>query len=354
MSLHSEVLFAGAIAFLVSYFSTPLVIRFAKFINIVDDPNIDKHPKKIHKYPTPRGGGLAVYIGIVVATLLFLPIDRHLSAILFGATLILILGILDDKYNIHPYKRLAAQLFIAAIPISSGIGISFLTNPAGGIIDLSQPQISFSFLGQERSVWLLADVFALLWIIFMMNMLNMGAKGVDGQLPGVAAIGAFTIAALSLKFSADITQWPIIILAIIMGGAYLGFLPWNFYPQKIMPSYSGSTLAGYMLAVLSILSTTKVGTLIVVLGIPLADTGYSIVRRIARGKSPFWGDRGHLHHKLLDLGLSKKQVSIAYWVGTAILGILALNLNTSFKLYIIVGVMLSIGGILVWLTYRQK
>lgn len=354
MNLLQHAFLAGLISLVISFLVTPIVIKFAKFIDIVDYPDKDKHPKKIHKYPTPRGGGLAVYVAILISTLLFLPVDKHLSAILFGATLIVILGLLDDKYDLHPFIRLAAQTLIAGIPIASGIGITFLSNPFGGIIDLSNPQVSFYFLGEIRSIWLLADVFALFWIIFLMNMLNMGAKGVDGQLPGVAAVASFTIAALSMKFSADIAQWPIVILAGIIGGAYTGFLPWNFYPQKIMPAYSGSTLAGYMLAILSILSTTKVGTLIVALGIPLADTGYSIVRRISRGKSPFFGDREHLHHKLLDLGFSKRQVSVAYWIGTAILGILALNLNSSFKLYTILGVLLLIGGLLIWLTRRLK
>ena len=121
-----------------------------------------------------------------------------------------------------------------------------------------------------------------------------------------------------------------------------------------MPGYGGAILAGFLLGVLSILSTTKVGTLFVVLGVPLVDTGYTIVRRIASGKSPVWGDRGHLHHKLLDAGLSKRQVSYFYWIATGILGILALNLRSSFKLYTILGVTALIGGLLLWLTYRPK
>lgn len=354
MELIERVFFSGLISLLIAYLITPWVIKFAEHIDIIDYPNKNKHPKKIHKYPVPRGGGLGIFIAILVVTVIFLPLDKYMTAILVGATFTTALGLLDDKHDIHPYIRLLVQVLIAAIPIMSGIGIAFLTNPLGGIIDLSQPQISFYFLGETRSIWLLADLFALLWIIFMMNMLNMGAKGVDGQLPGVAAIAAYTIAALSLKFSADITEWPIVILAVITGSAYLGFLPWNSFPQKIMPSYSGSTLAGYLLAILSILSTTKVGTLVVALGIPLADTGYSIVRRIARGKSPFFGDREHLHHKLLDIGFSKKQVSITYWIGTALLGITALNLNSSLKLYTILGVISLVGGLLIWLTHRLK
>ena len=349
-----SVILPATTAALIAYISAPFVIRFAKKIGIVDDPKNSSHPKVIHKYPVPRGGGLVPFIAFFLTALLFLPLDKHLIGILSGAFFIVLLGVLDDKYNINPYLRLALQFLIAGMPIIAGVGIAFLTNPFNGILDLSHPQIVFNLFGEQRSIWVLSDAFALIWIVFLMNMLNMGAKGVDGQLPGVVSIAALTIAALSLGYSADIAQWPIIILASVTMGSYLGFLPWNFFPQKIMPGYSGSTLAGYLLAILSILSTTKVGTLMVVLGIPIADTGYVVIRRILSGKSPVWGDAGHLHHKLLSVGMSKRQVAVFYWALTAALGIVALNLNASYKLYTIIGVLIVIGGLLLWLTYRPK
>lgn len=336
-----ELLFAPlSVAFVISFLVTPVVIKYAKKLKIMDDPKKNNHPKVIHTTPIPRGGGIPVFIAILFASLLFIPIDRHLVAILLGASIIFIMGFLDDRYDLNPYVRLGLGFLAAIIPISQGIGISFLTNPLGGIIDLSNPLIS--------------DMFALIWIVFMMNMVNMGAKGIDGQLSGVTVISAITITALSFYYSTDITQWPVILLSSITAGAFFGFLLWHKYPQKIMPGYGGSTLAGYMLAVASILSTTKVGTLIVVLGIPLIDTGYTIIRRLLSGKSPVWGDRGHLHHRLLDSGLSKKQVSEVYWSLTAILGILALNLNSTYKLYTIIGVALVLGGTILILTKKQK
>lgn len=347
-------IFPGITAAFIAYLATPLVIKFAHKINIIDDPKKSKHPKVIHTYPVPRGGGLAIYIAIIIGTLFFLPLDKHLLGILIGATLVVAMGIVDDKFNLNPYVRLAGGFLAAGAPIAAGIGIAYITNPAGGTIDLSHPQINFFLLGEHRSIWILSDLFAVFWIVFMMNILNMGAKGVDGQLPGVVAIAAVTIAALSLKFSADITQWQVIILASVTAGAFLGFLPWNFFPQKIMPGYAGSALAGYLLAILSILATTKVGILVVVLGIPLVDTGYTVMRRIASGKSPVWGDRGHLHHRLLDAGLTKKQVAITYWLMTGVLGALALNLNTSLKLYTILGVIVFVGGLLLFLTKNTK
>ena len=312
-NLSSNLLFPAATALFVSFASTPFVIKLSRRIGIIDDPTKSTHPKVIHTYPVPRGGGLAIFFGVIVSVLIFLPLDKHLIGIILGAILVTGVGLLDDKYNLNPYLRLLLGFVAASFPIAAGIGIAFISNPFNGVIDLSHPQISFNLLGEARSIWILSDIFALIWIVFLMNILNMGAKGVDGQLPGVTVIAATVIAFLSLRFSADITQWPIIILAGITAGSFLGFLPWNFYPQKIMPGYSGSTLAGYLLGVASILSTSKVGTLLVVLAIPLVDTCYTIVRRLMAGKSPVWGDRGHLHHRLLDYGLSKRQVAGIYW-----------------------------------------
>lgn len=340
---------SAAISFLV----TAVVIKFAKKLGIIDYPGLHPHPKVIHTVPTPRGGGIPIFLALVTTSLIFLPVDKHLIGILIGATIIAIMGFLDDKYSLNPYLRLILGFLAAAAPIAAGIGIAFANSPFGGIIDLSHPQIVINLFG-THTIWLLSDLFALFWINFLMQVVNMGAKGVDGQLSGVVVIAALTIAILSLKFSADIAQWPVIILAGITTGAYMGFLPWHVFPQKIMPGYGGSTLAGYLLAVLSILSTTKVGVLLVVLGVPLIDTGYTIIRRVASGKSPVWGDTGHLHHRLLRMGLTKGQVAMFYWAVTAGLGILALNLNTASKIYTMVGVTVFIGGLILWLTYQPK
>ena len=348
------IILPAALAAIIVYLTTPQVIKLAWKIGIIDDPKKNKHPKVIHTRPTPRGGGLAIFVGVAASSLIFLPLDKHLAGILAGACVLIIMGVLDDKYNLHPLKRLLVQFIAASMPIAAGIGIAYLTNPFNGTLDLSQPQISFNLFGDQKSIWILSDLFALFWIVTLMNFINIGASGLDGQLTGTTIIAAMTIAILSMKFSADITQWPVIILAAITLGAYLGFLPWHTYPQKIMPGFGGSILAGYLLGVLSILSTTKVGTLMVVLAVPLIDTGFTIIRRVASGHSPFWGDRGHLHHKMLDSGWSKRKIAYFYWGITLALGIIALNLNASYKLYTIIGVSIFVGGTLLWLTYRAK
>jgi UDP-GlcNAc:undecaprenyl-phosphate GlcNAc-1-phosphate transferase len=255
--------------------------------------------------------------------------------------------------DLSPKLRLGTNLVAAGVVVASGIGIAFINNPlGGGVVDLSWPRVSFWLLGEQRSIWLLSDLFALGWIVGMMNVIGWSA-GVDGQLPGVVVIAAVVIGLLSMKFSADVTQWPVIILAMVVAGAYLGWLPWNWYPQKMMPGYSAKSLAGFLLAVLAILSTTKVGTALVVLGVPVADGVFTVVRRLAAGRRPWWGDRGHLHHRLLDAGWSKQKIAVTYWLVTGGLGWVALQLNSQQKLYTMMGIGLVIGGVLTWLSWSK-
>jgi len=335
-------------SFLFSFITTPLVIFIYRKLGWIEKPY---RQKDTHTCPVPRGGGIPILVSLIFTSIIFLPQDKHWWGIIGGAFLIGIMGIIDDRLDLNPYLRLIGCFLAAVMVVAAGIGISFITNPLGGIIKLDQPRIHFNLLGETRSIWILADAFALFWIVFLTNIVNW-AKGFDGQLPGIVVIAALTIAILAFRFSADITQWPVAILAAITAGAYLGFLPFNFYPQKIMPGYGGGATAGFILAVLAILSTTKVGTAIVVLGVPFIDAIYSIIRRIASGRSPVWGDRGHLHHKILDeWRWGKRKAAIFYWLITAFLGFLALNLSSLQKFYTIVMLVVIIGSLLLWFNY---
>lgn len=338
------------IALFISFFITPFVIRIYQKLGMVETPN-PKKPMTTHHIPVPRGGGIPIFVSLLLSTLFFIGVDQHIAGILTGAFVFTIVGVFDDRYDLNPYLRLILLFIGAGIVVASGIGIPFLTAPFFGIVQLDEPRIAFQFLGKVRNIWVIADLFAIVWIVALSNFVNW-SKGVDGQLPGIVVIASLVIGLLSLRFPIVGDQAIVLFLSLVTAGAYLGFLPWNFYPQKIMPGFGGGTLGGYLLAVLSILSTAKVGTLLVVLGIPLADAGYTMVRRVISGKSPFWGDRGHLHHHLLDdLKWSKRRVALFYWFMTAILGAIALQLNSQQKFYTILGVILVLGGTLLWLTY---
>lgn len=341
------------VSFLLSLILTPLVIKLAWRLNIIDDPKKKSHPKIIHEYPVPRAGGLPILVSFVITALIFLPLDKHLLGILAGSILTVIVGTIDDKLDLSPFLRLAANFLCALFVVGAGIGIAFISNPFGGVINLDQPRIYFELFGQPHSIWVLPDLFALLWIVWCMNAINW-SSGLDGQISGVVPLAAGTIGLLSLTFSSDFTQWPVILLAAIVTGAYLGFLPFHFYPQKIQPGYGGTTLAGFLLATLAILSGAKIATAILVMGLPLIDGLYTIIRRLAKGKSPFWGDRGHLHHRLLDLGWGKRRVAAFYWLTTALLGFIALNLNSQQKFYAVILLLVTMGGFLYWLTRLTK
>lgn len=329
---------------------TPLVIVLYRHFRLVDDPSSSRHPKIVHRYPVPRGGGIAIFGAITVAALLFLPADKHLVGILIGLGILMLTGLVDDIFNIHPLWRLILVVLAGAAVVAAGIGIPFISNPIGGTIPLNQPQIPFYWLGKWRTIWLLADLFALIWIVSLSNFTNW-SSGLDGQLAGMIIVASLTIGVFSLRFSADITQWPVIVLAFITAGAYLGFLGFNFYPQKIMTGYGGGTMGGYMLAVLSILATTKVGTIAFVLAIPVIDALYSILRRLYRKKSPWWGDAGHLHHKLMLLGWGKRRIAVFYWILTGILGVLALYLGPMAKIAILTIVSLLLTAFMIWIKY---
>ncbi len=342
------------IALIVSLVITPLTIFVFTKLGFVVDPKKSPHPAHIHKEPVPKGGGIPVFLAVMMTAMLLLKPDQHLVAILLAMTVTLVVGLLDDIKNMRPLPRLGFNLVSALIVVGGGIGIAYVTNPFGqGILDLSVPRFSFWLFGETREIWIWSDLFALLWIPFLMNAVNW-SSGVDGQASGVVAIAAFVIGLLSLTYSADVTQWPVAVLAFGLSGAFLGLTVFHFFPQKIMPGYSATTLAGLLLAILSILSTTKVGTAVMVLGLPLIDAGYTIIRRLVAGKSPFWGDRGHLHHKLLDLGWGRRRVAIFYWSITALLGILALNLTARMKLFAIVGLAVGIAGLLLWIYFGSS
>ncbi len=341
-SIETLALSAFLIALTISLVVIPLSIWVFKKKGWVVDPKKSKHPAHVHKVPVPKGGGIAVFLALAVSVLLFIQLDKHIIAILLAMLITLIVGIWDDIKGISPYKRVLFNILSAGIVVASGIGIAYISNPLGGIIDLSWPRYSFMLLGEMREIWLLPDLFALLWIPFLMNAINW-SSGVDGQVSGVVVVAAITVGLISLNYSADIAQWPVAVLAFALAGAFAGLALFSFFPQKIMPGYSATSLAGLLLGVLSILSTAKIGTLIVVLGIPMIDALYVIGRRVFSGKSPVWGDKGHLHHRLMSLGWGKRRIAVFYWFTALALGTVALQVDARKKLII----MLGLGGLMV-------
>ena len=338
-------------AAILTFAVTPMVIRFAVALGLVDDPNVRYHPAHTHKGIIPRAGGLALLLGIILTVGFSIPMTKLIIGMLVGATLLTVVGLIDDKNDVSPYLRLATNAVAALVVIGTGAGIPFITNPlTGGVISLDTWRISFHLLG-PRSIVVFADVLAFLWIMWTMNIIGWSA-GVDGQMPGFVAISAFALGLLSLRYTLlDPTQASVTLLAFIVCGAFLGFLPWNFYPQKIMPGYGGKTIAGYFLAILGILSFAKLGTALLVLGVPMIDALYTLLRRIGKKRSPVLADRGHLHHRLLDLGWGKRRIALFYWGVSAILGAIALTVTSQQKVFALLLLLVAVGGFFVWVNF---
>jgi UDP-GlcNAc:undecaprenyl-phosphate GlcNAc-1-phosphate transferase len=339
------------IAMLSTFVVTPCVIGLARSLNLVDNPRVRYHPAHTHTGIIPRAGGLAILIGLVAAVVLYIPMTKLYTGMLIAAILLVIVGLVDDYQDVNPYIRLATNAVAALIMVGAGAGIPYITNPlTGGVIHLDTLRVTLSFFG-THSILIWADVLAFVWILWTMNIVGWSA-GVDGQMPGFVAIAALTLGLLSLRFTLkDPSQGAVTVLAFIVTGTFLGFIPWNFYPQKIMPGYGGKTLAGFLLALLGILSYGKLGTALLVLGVPTIDAVYTLVRRVSTKKSPVAADRGHLHHQLLNIGWGKRRIALFYWGVSAILGVIALTVTSQQKVFALLLLAAGIGAFLIWVQF---
>jgi UDP-GlcNAc:undecaprenyl-phosphate GlcNAc-1-phosphate transferase len=319
------------ISFILSFVLTLPTIYLAKKLNLVTDKRKRKHPAHTHFGIIPRAGGLPIYLAIVLTVFLIIPINKILTGILIASLLLVVVGLLDDYYDLSPYYRFIANLLISSLVIGFGLGVPYISNPFGGVIRLDNFVIYLNFLG-EKKILFIADLLAVIWLTLTTNLINW-SKGVDGQMPGFVGIAAIFLGILSQRFTAhDISVEATTLLSFAIAGAFLGFLPWNFYPQKIMPGYSGGALAGFLLGILSILSFGKLGTFLLILSVPIIDGIYTIIRRILQKKSPFRADWGHFHHRLLEIGWGKRRVAVFYWLITLIFGLASLFLKGWEKL----------------------
>ncbi len=305
----------------VSFLLTPLAIRFADRIGAIDQPDDDR---RIHERPIPRTGGLAVagsflIVGVVFlgasATFNLIPGLRTLPqsevwALFVGVALGAALGYVDDRFQLRARWQLLGQLVLAAVAVASGVVIENAVNPLGGP--------GFTFPG----IWGIAVT--TLWVVGMINSVNF-VDGLDGLLSGIALIAVATLGLISLV-GPDI-QPAVAVLCALLAGSLLGFLPYNFHPARIFIGTAGVFAVGYALAVLSVLGTAKVAVALLVLGVPIIDTFWIIIRRVSARRSPFSADRGHFHHRLLDLGLSHRGAVLLIYGLCAVLAVLSLVLS---------------------------
>lgn len=332
-------IFAFIVSFAFTFATTPLVRRFAFKIGAIDIP---KDNRRMHKKPTPRIGGLAIIFGFTVATLCFAQPSRQLYGTLAGAAIIAVMGVIDDCKNLPAKLKFVIQIIAALVVVFAGdIKIDVFTNP--------------NFLS-DNPYWVLPEwlsvTLTVIWIVFITNAVNF-IYGLDGLAAGVSAIMSISLVFISIR----VGEYSIAILGIALMGSCFGFLPFNFNPAKIFMGDTGSTFLGFMLATLSIQGVFKSYAVIsfavplLILGLPLFDALFAMIRRILRGQSPMTADRGHLHHRLVDMGFSQKQTVFILYAISGVLGITAVLLAESgvlraLLLVICVLILLLIGSML--------
>ena len=294
---------SAALAFITAMLVTPLAIKTAIKYNIVDQPNL----RKVHIKPVPRMGGIAIYAAFVVGTLALGLYSRQVASLLIGGTLVMLFGFVDDVKGISPKVKLLGQLLASLVLVYGGFSVQFITNPFnGGIISLG----------------IFAVPVTVLWLTGISNAVNL-IDGLDGLSAGVSSIAALCMAAVCLAQGNTLSA----ALAVILAASALGFLRYNFNPAKTFMGDCGSLFLGFILGAVAILGLSKGATVVsifiplIIMGIPIFDTFFAIVRRMFLHKPIFEADKGHLHHSLLSLGLSHKQTVLAIYAISLIMGL---------------------------------
>jgi UDP-GlcNAc:undecaprenyl-phosphate GlcNAc-1-phosphate transferase len=364
------ILLALVAAAAASFLLTPLAMRVARLTRAIDEPDSGR---RVHSRPIPRAGGLAVvvaFVGVAAIAVLLIGMSRpsgpfprfyvwsgnevsrdQLIAVLGGSLLAAVFGYIDDRWQIRARWQFILQVLLAALAVTLGVTITFIANPLDFLGDiLDSPTITFSGLGD--AAFLVAALVTGLWVVGMINSINF-IDGLDGLSTGIALIAALTLGIISLSSGVGSYAPMVALLCAALAGALAGFLPWNFHPARVFIGTTGVMAVGYALAILAILGTAKIAVALLVLGVPIIDTFWIITRRLASGKSPFTPDRGHLHHRLLDLGLTHRGAVLLIYAICAALAVTSIVLaGGSGPLYAFVAVVVGSGLLLLLAMFR--
>ncbi len=330
---------------------TPVVRKYAFSKGFIDKP---RPPRNLHTYPVAKLGGLAIFATFAISILVFwitggidfnIVPEQFILAILGGGLILTIGGAIDDKYDL-PAKYLWIAPAVAALLVELagiGVGIKFISNPFGEPINLNFPILGIPASGIFIFVWMLGMMFTTKFL-----------DGLDGLVAGIGLIAGLTLFALSL--TEQVNQPITATLAIILVGSLAGYLIYAFNPATIFLGEGGSLLIGFILGVLSVITGGKIATALLVMGIPILDVAWVILQRLYNRKSPFIGDRLHLHFKLLDLGFTQRQTALILYAISAVFGFTAVFLQSMGKLValmILFGLMATlILGVI--FAYRRK
>lgn len=324
-------LIPAAFSFVLTIILVLLALKFFPKWKLMDRPN--KYGLK--RKPIPYYGGLIFVIVFVLATLIFVKIDIRVLGVLIGALMIAGVSFVDDLKGLNPWIRLFVQILGAITVVLSGVGIASISNPLGDPIVLDQIKFELRFGDFVLPIILLADMFAVIWIVLIINTMNF-LDGLNGLVSGVSFIAVATLFVLSVGEHNLVDQTTIATLTVIVASMTLAFWIFDFHPAKILMGDTGSMFLGFLIAVFAIFAGGKIATAFLVLGFPILDAFWVITRRIVQGQSPMKGDLKHLHHRLLEIGLSERKALILIYILCAFFGGSAVFLGTTQKLYLII------------------
>ncbi|GGB60071.1 undecaprenyl/decaprenyl-phosphate alpha-N-acetylglucosaminyl 1-phosphate transferase [Virgibacillus dakarensis] len=296
--------------FIAAIILTPFVKKLAILIGAVDKPN----HRKVHQKMMPRLGGLAIYISFLIGFLLFLPQTVNYWSVVIGATIIMLVGILDDVMQLSAKLKFGGQLIAAMVPVFGGYTIEFITVPFGDRIEFGAAAIPLTII----------------WIVAITNAINL-IDGLDGLAAGVSSIALLTISVLAISMG----NYPIALISLMLLGSTLGFLVYNFHPAKIFMGDTGSLFLGYMISVIAVMGLFKNVALfslmvpIIILAIPILDTLFAIIRRIVHKKPLASPDKFHLHHCIIRMGYSHSQTVIMIYALSGLFSLAAVILTRS-------------------------
>lgn len=338
-----------ALSILLTVLITALIRKIMIHASIIDQPKAGT--RKIHKKPMPLGGGLAIFLSysIIVYTtiLVFKPlVAPSLHSIIIGLTiasaLLMIIGIIDDKYNLPAYKQIwfpiLAVLIVLGVNLHQYAGQTFFA----------------SLIDQDPANWLkplfIVDLFAFCWLMGMMFTTKL-LDGLDGLATGLVAIGA-----LFIFFISQQEPWldpDVAFLSITFAGCCIGFLVWNWHPANIFLGQGGSLFIGFMLGALALLSQGRIATTILVMGLPILDIVRVMIRRIQQKKSIFIGDKEHLHFKLLESGLNQRQAVLLFYAISLLFGITTFFLQSQQQLIALLFLLVLMLLIGIWFSVKE-
>lgn len=349
--LYLELIVPGIVAFLSMYYLLPFFISYAEENDLMTNPNIHHHPGMLLVNAAARGGGVVYSALFLFLAIFFIGFPKNLIPFYVSLTMLAVLAFVDDYQNTHPESkwrfmespmlRLLSLFLIVSIVATFSIKIFSVTSPLGGIFTFNSYFISLFF--------------TVVWIVWVMNVLSW-SNGIDGQYGGIIGIASILIIFLALRFEKlEPIHETVALLGAVSAGLSFGMTKFTWHPSKIMWGF-GAVCAGLVLSVLSILINSKILTSILIVLIPFLDASVIFVRRILQGKSPLKGDRGHLHHLLLDRGWSIRKIAVFYWLTTALFGFLGLVTADKFTIqvgFILVG-LVAFGLIILNIKFTKK